>query len=76
MKQTGILATCERCGKTEFFADELSMSSNVLYQCSGWSGIGTKNVCPECYDEYNERRHKMDAEYWDYKKEEKNDEEI
>jgi len=73
MIKTGVMATCDRCGKNEFFKDDLGISSATLYNCSGWGPIGTKNVCPECYDEYNERRHKMDEEYWDYRKEEKHD---
>ena len=76
MKQTGILATCERCGKTEFFADEGAISSNTLYNSSGWSSISYHHVCPECYDYYIELRDTMLENFWGLKKDGNNDKSV
>ena len=73
MKQTGILATCKRCGKTEFFADGCGMAAMTLYNCSGWGSISHNIVCPECWDLYVELRDNMLEKFWGLNKEEQND---
>lgn len=71
MKQTGILATCERCGKTEFFADKSTEPAILSYDTSGWRNVWMdNNVCPKCYEYYIELRGAMLENFWRLKKEE------
>lgn len=67
MKQTGLLLTCDRCGKEYFILDDGTGNQALIrYHNSSWRNLDDKDICPSCYEEYKQVKN----EFWDYKKEE------
>lgn len=52
MLRTGVMATCDRCGKKEWFP----ATQYTSFEMSGWEEIDKRNLCPECVDEYEEMK--------------------
>ena len=73
MNQTGVLWTCDRCGKTEFVAVEFrAVSANDIQHIElwcrprDWVNFHDLLLCPDCEKIYTEPLEKFldDAKQW------------